>query len=444
MSKSTVAIWQRMELAELRQEQQQLAEVLKGKALEAAPPRGWDPLLFGRRKYRATVAQVAPARLSDTLTAEHRSCLLGISLGSKNSEGARFEACLRWVSENFDHCSLLVADSIYRYTVQVADSRIDAETARRQALDKGLEFIQTHGRLVEDYPGNCRFEFLPLSEVEKSPGFPLYHAELLDLYEKDDSFRDLVGAFADIYLGRGEKAEHEDDIAWERALGTAVAYLLEESALMCCLVDQGLQVVVYPGAIKTFQSIAEGGYPMVPRPLARMVFVAMRLNKGGLYFFDDVKGSDEESVMEQTDLGREPQEFLAGASEEDLQQLFAYTEELSFRTGNVIVERGRADRTLYIVSDGEIEVFLDDAGRRRQLATSGTGSVFGEQSFLDGQPRSATVSARTDCRVLQLTSERFEELRRDAPQIVGEVVFDIGRVLSTRLRRQAAAKSPQV
>jgi len=381
---------------------------------------------------------VAPARLSDTLTTEHRTCLLGVSLGSKNSEGARFEACVRWVSANFDHCALLVGDSIYRYTVQVANPDIPAEAARRQALDKGSEFIQTHRQLVESYPGECRFEFLPLSEVEKSPDFPIYHAELLELYEHDDSFRELVGDFADVYLGRGEKAEHEDDVAWERALGTAVAYLLEESALMFCPVGQGLQVTIYPGAIKTFQSIAEGGYPMVPRPLAQMVFVAMRLIKGGMYFFDDDNGSDNESVVAETDLERERHEFLAGALEEDLQQLFAHTEELSYRTGDGIVQRGRGDRTLYIVSDGEIEVSLDEAGGRRQLAIGETGSVFGEQSFLDGQPRSATVRARTDCRVRQLTSERFEELRRDAPQIAGELVFDIGQVLSTRLRRQAA------
>ena len=124
--------------------------------------------------------------------------------------------------------------------------------------------------------------------------------------------------------------------------------------------------------------------------------------------------------------------FRSNRSEADLKRFFEYTEALSFAAGDSILRQGEVDRALHIVAEGEVEV-VDKAKRR--LAVMESGSVFGEQAFLDAQPRSASVVARSACRVLRLTPERFEDLRREEPEIACDLLRDVGRVLSARLRR---------
>ena len=62
------------------------------------------------------------------------------------------------------------------------------------------------------------------------------------------------------------------------------------------------------------------------------------------------------------------------------------------------------------------------------------GSVIGEQSFFDSEPRSANVWAVTDGELLCLTQERFHELAKAEPVLTRDLLFALGRILSLRLR----------
>ena len=64
----------------------------------------------------------------------------------------------------------------------------------------------------------------------------------------------------------------------------------------------------------------------------------------------------------------------------------------------------------------------------------GAGSVIGEQSFFDGQPRSANVWAVTDGELLCLTGDQFRVLSDSEPVLARDLLFALGRVLSLRLR----------
>lgn len=70
------------------------------------------------------------------------------------------------------------------------------------------------------------------------------------------------------------------------------------------------------------------------------------------------------------------------------------------------------------------------------IAAIEQGSVFGEQAFLDGQPRSATVNAVSECEVRSLASKDYLRFREKPPHIACKVLADIGRTLSLRGRRQ--------
>ena len=123
-------------------------------------------------------------------------------------------------------------------------------------------------------------------------------------------------------------------------------------------------------------------------------------------------------------------------SEEDWRTLFAVTSGRSFKASEVVIQRGVADRALYFVAAGSLEVGVTymDGVSISPIAKISAGSVIGEQSFFDGQPRSANVWAVTDGELLCLTGDQFRVLSENQPGLARDLLFALGRVLSLRLR----------
>ncbi|NET59116.1 MAG: tRNA-dependent cyclodipeptide synthase [Symploca sp. SIO2E6] len=232
------------------------------------------------RRYKASLAKVFPTRLRGSLS-EYQNCVFGISLGSKNFvERERIEACIKWISKNFQTCLVLVCDSIYRLTIEVRQG-MQEEEAWLEAMRSGEEFIKENYALFEQYSESCRFKFMMASEIAKQSDFKIYYEELQSLYQKNESFQRIVNSFAQKYLNRGEQLETEpvDELRQHLGITLAITYLLEESALIAYLVNEGWLVSVYPGSIKTFEEISEGLHPEVPEPLKQMIWVSLRLRK---------------------------------------------------------------------------------------------------------------------------------------------------------------------
>ena len=140
--------------------------------------------------------------------------------------------------------------------------------------------------------------------------------------------------------------------------------------------------------------------------------------------------------------GERPEEmvFLPDRSDDDWAKLLTFTETRRFRSGDVVIHLGETDRALYLVTQGSLDVLIPYRGNQslRRLTTVDAGSVIGEQAFLDGRPRSATIRAVTDCELLRLSFEAFEVLAAREPELARAILFDLGRILSIRLRRTSA------
>jgi CRP-like cAMP-binding protein len=132
--------------------------------------------------------------------------------------------------------------------------------------------------------------------------------------------------------------------------------------------------------------------------------------------------------------------FLGSCSEEDWAVIQAHTGTSHFFPGDVVIAPGEADRSLYLVVDGVLEVHIPGGrfGRGRRLSTVGPGSVLGEVAFLDGEPRSALVRALTDVHLLCLTYEAFERLGAAQPALALLILSELGRILAQRLRAMQA------
>ena len=132
-------------------------------------------------------------------------------------------------------------------------------------------------------------------------------------------------------------------------------------------------------------------------------------------------------------------EVLASCSTADWACLMQAGSRRRFRANDVVAAEGSDDRALFFVLEGRLQTVIGEGRKRRMLSPIPTGSVFGELSFLDGAPRSATVIAETDVEVLRLAFADFETLARSRPALAHQLLLDLSRLLVMRVRRLTAA-----
>lgn len=105
-------------------------------------------------------------------------------------------------------------------------------------------------------------------------------------------------------------------------------------------------------------------------------------------------------------------------------ELTALAEKLTiapFVKGCTITRQGRVAHWLYLIISGDADVWVEDNGKRTHIATLKPGSVFGEMGMMTGEPRRATVTARTDMECLRLGKAGFESVLRARPDIAAEI-----------------------
>ncbi|NEO54088.1 MAG: tRNA-dependent cyclodipeptide synthase [Okeania sp. SIO3B5] len=264
--------WNQLSLEQLK--------LIQSKICKAIDIKKQDLNLTQIQEYKASLAKVFPTRIRSSLS-DYQKCVLLTSLGSKHFlNPKRIEACIKWISKNFQTCVVLVSDSIYRLTIQVTQE-LKEDEALFEAIQTGEKFINENSYLFDQYSQNCKFEFQKASQIEKQSEFEIYYQNFQHLYQKDQSFQNMVNSFAQIYLNRNEqmKAENKQKDYNKEKMYLGTTYLLEESALLTCLAKQGCSVLVYPGSIKIFEEISEGLHPEVPLPLKQMVWVSLRFKK---------------------------------------------------------------------------------------------------------------------------------------------------------------------
>ena len=129
---------------------------------------------------------------------------------------------------------------------------------------------------------------------------------------------------------------------------------------------------------------------------------------------------------------------LEGLSDEEWEALVAHAEHRLFAAGDILIQPGERDDSVYLLVEGSVELVVPSRLRSNKIiAVINAGSAFGEIGFFDRAPRIVTVRARADGSVLRITRESFEELAAWQPALARQLLFDLGKTLAVRLRQTA-------
>jgi hypothetical protein len=137
------------------------------------------------------------------------------------------------------------------------------------------------------------------------------------------------------------------------------------------------------------------------------------------------------------DLGARPQETIPlfkGLSGFQARIVSRMARMREVGSGERIIEVGQPGDEMFTVVGGRLQVSIEGGNGRIQLATLSRGDTFGEAGLFS-VARTADVDVLEDARLVCITRENLETLRRRYPRIAARVFSNLNQILSERLAR---------
>jgi small-conductance mechanosensitive channel len=129
-------------------------------------------------------------------------------------------------------------------------------------------------------------------------------------------------------------------------------------------------------------------------------------------------------------------DFFTILTPEQIEILAKDARVLRFLPGEPVVRQGEPGQELFVILEGEAEVWLEHEGRSSKINQMHRGQFFGEMSLLTGEPRSATVRAVTPLKLVQVGKAALSRIVQEDQRLVER----IGEVVARRQVMTIAAK----
>jgi CRP/FNR family cyclic AMP-dependent transcriptional regulator len=135
--------------------------------------------------------------------------------------------------------------------------------------------------------------------------------------------------------------------------------------------------------------------------------------------------------------------MFSGVSQDALESIASLLIERGFPKHKTIVAEGAPGDYTYIIVEGRVKVTkLSGDGREKILELLDVGDFFGEMSLFDEAPRSASVKAMSQVRILALARNDFLRLLSRSPGLALSVIQELTRRLR-QVDEQASSLSFQ-
>lgn len=135
---------------------------------------------------------------------------------------------------------------------------------------------------------------------------------------------------------------------------------------------------------------------------------------------------------------RPPLPLFADLEREAFVELVELLDYREFKEGEVICKEGQVTDRIFVLVAGKAEVSRQVEGEQKTLAFLGGGSIFGEISMLTGAAPTSTITAVSDCDLLEIQREDLNQIARTFPSVPGV----LATFAQQRMARNLIATSP--
>lgn len=137
--------------------------------------------------------------------------------------------------------------------------------------------------------------------------------------------------------------------------------------------------------------------------------------------------------------------LLSDLSDEDLNRIWSISIRMDIPKGTVIMTEGEMGDSMYFFAEGEVDVSKNltmkigkgfgNAEKSMVKLNSEKVSFFGDMAMLQQEPRSATITASTDCVLYEVKRGDFIRLCDENPVMGLKVLRRISSTLCDRIRK---------
>ena len=121
-------------------------------------------------------------------------------------------------------------------------------------------------------------------------------------------------------------------------------------------------------------------------------------------------------------------QYLEGMSPAQLVELLQYLEEEHLTEGCVFAEKGTFEDCMYFIVEGSVEVMDGDTVE----ATLESGACVGEVGMVSSLPRTRTLRAASNVRLLCLTDVEMQQMMSQSPTLACKLLWQISGQLAAR------------
>jgi CRP-like cAMP-binding protein len=133
--------------------------------------------------------------------------------------------------------------------------------------------------------------------------------------------------------------------------------------------------------------------------------------------------------------------LFSSLSIQDLNEIISISRQKTYVKGDVIINQGDEGSLLFVLLSGTVKIsLLDSHGKEIIIRRLYKDNFFGEMSLLDGQKRSTTVTALEDTKALIIYRNEFNQLIKQKPHVVLEILATLNRRLRTATEKIASLK----
>jgi hypothetical protein len=111
-------------------------------------------------------------------------------------------------------------------------------------------------------------------------------------------------------------------------------------------------------------------------------------------------------------------EIFWSLNKDEIAQLFNDSRLSTYSAGEAIVKEGESGDSIFAILKGSAKVTAAMGEKTMELASLAEGDVFGEVAFLSGMPRTATVTASSDLKALDISRQVLERAIDKHPRIL--------------------------
>ena len=116
-----------------------------------------------------------------------------------------------------------------------------------------------------------------------------------------------------------------------------------------------------------------------------------------------------------------------GIAPEDVRDILTRGKMFRFEVGQIIFHEGTLGTNIFIVLDGEVDIF----SKNTFIGRCNPGDAFGEMSVINHRPRMASAVARTAVKVFTLAESELNQILEK--KVAVRILLNIIHVLSERL-----------